>query len=93
MIFLQILLRGSERCSCECVCVCVNLREAGAVLLQEEVGELLKDWLTMQSHKLFPTDLGGWGGHREKCSELIWLGRKLCGSVAEEFSKAERPSS
>lgn len=37
--------------------VCVNLREAGAVLLHKEVGELLKDWLTVQSHKLFPTDL------------------------------------
>lgn len=39
------------------VCVCVNLQEVGAVLLQEKVGEILKDWLTVQGHKLFTTDL------------------------------------
>lgn len=51
------------------LCVCVSLRDVTAVLLQEEGGEFVKDWLTVQRHKLFPTDLGG-GGHREKHSEL-----------------------
>lgn len=38
--------------------VCVSLREDRAVLLQEEHGEFVKDWLSVQCHKLFPTDLG-----------------------------------
>lgn len=58
----------SQMFPCVRACVHVNLREAGAVLLQEEVGEVFKDWLTVQSHKLFPTDLEGMA-HRK----VLWI--------------------
>lgn len=60
-----------------CVCVqstcplagrCVNSQDTGAVFLQQEVGEIFKDRLAVQGHKLFSTDLTGGKRSREKCT-------------------------